>query len=706
MPVVSNKAYIDKERAAHIHLSVADSDKEIIKDLVADLFDCYKRDLIISYRNDVVVPNGSGANHSLRINDKTDILVAIISKNFFDKCESGFCMKEFQYALDESIPIIPIIIQNGVEKLFNKKCGKLELIYRDKESYSAILQETIHSILNEVELKSDIRNHLGSRIFLSYRRDDLLIAQKVMKSIHEVDIFENIGIWYDASLVPGKDFEKEIFDQIDKCNCVLMIISNRIFAKNNYIMREYPIVKNKGIKILPYFVEDVDCNKLSMLYPGILDEYSNGIRSFSELQKILTAVINADEYKKIAEYYYYLGMAFLYGVDFETNEKKAVEYLEKAAGENYIDAVRLLCNIYHDGATNIEKDINKAITFQIKYIDYLIDSDETDISDDDFVDEIIKLTKMLEKANKYDIGILVIDNIINDVERHLYEQHDAEYYYLLVRLYENKAFFEKAFNNYSNSRNALGKADHYIDEASRYLDLAQQKEYDLKLAEFSTNYAKILYEFCMDKADLKLALDYVNVALNQFDRYWEIVDSNDYKEKFSEINYLYGLIEYEIAKIEQHDGSKLDSVIESYEWSIDLLSTALEFCVEPDFMNSVRDVKSYGNFTKIHEAIMRISYHIFKLKNDTRKFDKYKGSVNTLIEIYTNVLPEKMVHDSLKKLIEQIIKHGDDLACCGYRKLACELYVEALKGLQADEFLKEREAYNLNRKIINVSLGR
>ena len=97
-----------------------------------------------------------------------------------------------------------------------------------------------------------------------------------------------------------------------------------------------------------------------------------------------------------------------------------------------------------------------------------------------------------------------------------------------MRLYENKAFFEQAFNNYSNSRNALARADHYIDEAGCYLDTTQQKKYDLKLANFSKNYAKILYEFCMDKADLMLAIRYVNVALDLFDSYWEIVDSNDY----------------------------------------------------------------------------------------------------------------------------------------------------------------------------------
>ena len=119
--------------------------------------------------------------------------------------------QEFPFARDNMIPVLPLMQGEGLEQLFNEKCGSLQFLdkyHRDSTalSYEDKLKKYLDSVLIGDELAEKIRRAFDAYIFLSYRKKDRQQAQELMHLIHENDFCRDIAIWYDEFLVPGENF--------------------------------------------------------------------------------------------------------------------------------------------------------------------------------------------------------------------------------------------------------------------------------------------------------------------------------------------------------------------------------------------------------------------------------------------------------------------------------------------------------------------
>ena len=262
MAVISNRSYIDKLNSARLYCCFAYDDMDLFKTIAADIFSCYEKDLFISFRKDVQIGDRSTGTDLSGELLEAKAMILIVSNNFLNQNDNDGSMAEFRTAVENNIPILPIAVEKELEDKFNKKCGKLELIFKYDVSYSEVLRENLNRVLADIEIKKRIRQNFYGNIFLSYRRLDLKFAKETMKFVHGIRRCEDVGIWYDGALVPGNDYEEQIFEHLEKCDLVLMIVTSRLLEPGNFIMNEYPRVKERKKKILPYIVEDVDTSKL------------------------------------------------------------------------------------------------------------------------------------------------------------------------------------------------------------------------------------------------------------------------------------------------------------------------------------------------------------------------------------------------------------------------------------------------------------
>lgn len=122
---------------------------------------------------------------------------------------------DYKFATEKNIPILPIMLEESLNELYEAKFVKLE--YIDKASvditsisYEEKMKRFLNIVLISDKMAERIRAAFDAYIFLSYRKKDRRHANDLMKTIHLSPTCHDIAIWYDEFLVPGENFEDSI----------------------------------------------------------------------------------------------------------------------------------------------------------------------------------------------------------------------------------------------------------------------------------------------------------------------------------------------------------------------------------------------------------------------------------------------------------------------------------------------------------------
>ena len=108
-----------------------------------------------------------------------------------------------------------------------------------------------------------------ARIFLSYRKDDRALAQKLMELVHRIKFCRDVAIWYDEYLIPGENWEKSVMNELKRSEVFLLNVTKNLLADGNFVFKkEYPAAINSGRPILPAETEPTDRDKLEDMYNG------------------------------------------------------------------------------------------------------------------------------------------------------------------------------------------------------------------------------------------------------------------------------------------------------------------------------------------------------------------------------------------------------------------------------------------------------
>ena len=331
------------------------------------------------------------------------------------------------------IAVLPIMFENGLYKLFNENESFRSMQYLKRYddddttlSFEEKLSRYLDAVLVSEEEKKRIKEEFLARIFLSYRKDDRAIAQKLMELVHKVSFCRDVAIWYDEYLVPGENWRSSIEDMLTGSDLFLLNVTKTLLKERNFVFREeYPGALCSDKNILSVQSQTPDSMELSQMHENaagtgsanvgdsaqdnaLIDRLIEKKRKGEQLtdeevntlerilrKKLIEAVqneslISSEDLKTLElslreqlvekgnkpellqenndpEHLYYIGLAYKNNIDVEYNPDLAVSLLEKAGKGGYHDAFYTLGQMYEKG-DSVDRDEDKAILFYYDYI--------------------------------------------------------------------------------------------------------------------------------------------------------------------------------------------------------------------------------------------------------------------------------------------------------------------------------------------------
>jgi TPR repeat protein len=312
---------------------------------------------------------GEGAEDSLDLAlQQMNLFVVPVTQRFLteEDEESG---TQLELAEASNIPILPLICEPGLDALFSRRFGDLQ--YLDKfssESTAIPYDEKLENFLSAVifgdELAEKVRSAFDAYIFLSYRKKDREYAQNLMKLIHENEFARDVAVWYDEFLTPGEDFNDLISAALEKSSLFVLTVTPNVVNEINYIMNiEYPMAVEQGKPIAPVEMVETDGEALKQKYQGIPDPvsaYDSSALAQLLKEKLSSVKISASE---DPNHLFFIGLAYLSGIDVEKNSGRALELLKRAADGGLDEAYEKLRDIYYYG-DGVETDYKEALKWE------------------------------------------------------------------------------------------------------------------------------------------------------------------------------------------------------------------------------------------------------------------------------------------------------------------------------------------------------
>ncbi len=297
--------------------------------------------------------------------------------------------EDILYAKSEHIPILPIMMESGIDAIYSlpDKFGERQYLNPysadlTEISYSEKLKKYLEAVLISDEMARRVRNAFDAYIFLSYRKKDRKYANELMRLIHSNPECRDIAIWFDEFLTPGESFKESIEKMLEDSKLFTLLVTPQLLERvidengierDNYVIStELPLARKKkeekGTDILSVEMERTDRGALSEI--NIEDCVNFKDREFRE--RLLEAV------KRIAitkndtpEHNFLIGLAYLEGIDMEVNRERGVELITASAEENLPEAMEKLFHMYSNGEY-VQLDYYKAVIWIERLAEYYL----------------------------------------------------------------------------------------------------------------------------------------------------------------------------------------------------------------------------------------------------------------------------------------------------------------------------------------------
>ncbi|MBE6763827.1 MAG: tetratricopeptide repeat protein [Ruminococcaceae bacterium] len=273
---------------------------------------------------------------------------------------------EFAFATAHHIPVLPLMQDDQLDVLFNERCGDLQYLSRFVSDPTAIpydekLANYLSSVLIGDELAEKIRAAFDAYVFLSYRKKDRRYAQELMRLIHKHDFARDIAIWYDEFLTPGENFTEAIRKALRDSELFVLAVTPHLTEPDNYVMTtEYPLAREEGKPVLPAQMCPTDRDALTGAFDGIpacTDAHDDAAMSDALLDALRAVACREND---TPEHNFFIGLAYLGGVDVEVDRDRALTLITSAAEQGLREALDKLVEMYQNGI-GVERNYRTAI---------------------------------------------------------------------------------------------------------------------------------------------------------------------------------------------------------------------------------------------------------------------------------------------------------------------------------------------------------
>ncbi len=326
------------------------------KQVSKDIFNCNAGVGFAFYHTENMSEPFSEEEMQTDIGSCSFLVVPVTKKLLTNKCRA---MSDIAYAKRTHMPILPIVYEWSEElaALYSRpeNFGNIQYLraYSNDASeiaYKQKLQSYLNDLFVEEELAENIRADFKGRIFLSYRKKDRVLANELMRTIHSYERFQDISIWFDEFLTPGEEFSGNITEIMKECDLFLLMVTPSILeyvnGRPNFVLREeFPMAKRLGMPILPVEMQITDRNTLHSLYEELPDPVDprNEAELTDRLADCLFSCISAKP-QDPSLHSYYMGLAYLNGIDVEINRELGIRLLFSSARQGSKEALFKLCN--------------------------------------------------------------------------------------------------------------------------------------------------------------------------------------------------------------------------------------------------------------------------------------------------------------------------------------------------------------------------
>ena len=339
--------------------------KSFFETIVKEILD--RQDCAVFYPEPGTQPEDV-EDYELRLKEMQLFVVPVTTKLLTQKNRAMDV--DVPFAFENRIPVLPLMQESGLDDIFNKKFGDLQYLDKNNSDPTAIpyeekLTKYLDAIIVGDKLAKKVRAAFDAYIFLSYRKKDRRYAQELMRLIHQNDFCRDIAIWYDEFLTPGEDFNDAIKAALEKSGLFALAVTPNLINEINYILNiEYPMAQEMGKNILPAEMEPTDREKLREMYPDIPDLV---VRSDKQTlcDRLMTSLkgLAIAENDNDPQHNFFIGLAYLGGIDVEVNHERAVNLITGSAEQGYIPAIEKLVSMYNSGE-GVSRDYHKAVEWQ------------------------------------------------------------------------------------------------------------------------------------------------------------------------------------------------------------------------------------------------------------------------------------------------------------------------------------------------------
>ncbi len=291
--------------------------------------------------------------------------------------------QDFAYAKEKCIPVLPLMMESGIDSIYQRpdKFGERQYISPYSSDltevrYEEKLKKYLEVVLISDEMAKRVRAAFDAYIFLSYRKKDRRYANELMRLIHKKPQCRDIAIWYDEFLTPGESFKENIARILKDSKLFALLVTPNLLeepdGKPNFVMaEEYPEAKKAGMPILPAEMEATNQEALSTKFDGIprcVNPYAEG---FNEQILESLALLATEKNDSEPEHNFLIGLAYLEGIDVETNRELGLSLITAAAEAELPEAMEKLYEMYYNG-TYVALDYQQALIWIQKLSDYYL----------------------------------------------------------------------------------------------------------------------------------------------------------------------------------------------------------------------------------------------------------------------------------------------------------------------------------------------
>ncbi len=286
---------------------------------------------------------------------------------------------DIAYAKEKNIPILPFMMESGIDALYAlpKNFGERQYLSpfstdTTEVSYGEKLKKILEAILISDEMAKRVRAAFDAYVFLSYRKKDRRYANELMRIIHNIPGCRDIAIWYDEFLTPGESFMTNIEKAMKQSELFALLVTPNLLEDGNFVMREeYPAAKRAGMAILPTEMEKTDHGVLRDLYEEIPDCVYPSDKRFNEILLTTISKIAKTENDQDPEHNFLIGLAYLDGIDVEVDVERGIELITMAAEADLPEAMEKLYTMY-DSGDRVRLDYSKALKWAERLANYYV----------------------------------------------------------------------------------------------------------------------------------------------------------------------------------------------------------------------------------------------------------------------------------------------------------------------------------------------